>query len=195
MSDFVEYSKSPVTLDVIEGLLNLCIDREKEIAKLTGELAVLKAGQENLLAAYPDDAQRSASVSANHGVLVVDDSDVMRNKLVNLLLNNGYRVIGEAENGLKAVQLYKERRPTVVTMDIDMPVMDGFEATRQIKRIDPNARIIVVSQVLDSSMILNALGAGAVDFLVKPVQIDRLLNLIRRLAGPPTQMRKTSGAV
>jgi two-component system chemotaxis response regulator CheY len=94
---------------------------------------------------------------------------------------NGYKVVGEADNGLKAVRLFAEKHPTLVTMDLDMPVMDGYEATRQIKRIDPDAKVIVISQVMNRSMILDALDAGAIDFLTKPVPIDRLLQLMSRV--------------
>lgn len=181
MSDFNEahQDQDPAVLGVIENLLNLCMEREEEISELSKELNELKADRQ------PNPSQNPASLKKaqsndRRGVLVVDDSDVMRSRLVSLLLCNGFRIVGEAENGLRAVQMFKERRPAVVTMDLDMPIMDGYEATRLIRDLDPEVKVIVISQLLDRSMILNALNAGAVDFLVKPVQIDRLLQLVGR---------------
>ena len=179
MSDFNEAQQDPAVLEVIENLLNLCMEREEEIAKLSRELEEFKTGRQQP-ADSPSSESKKTPLNSRRGVLVVDDSDVMRSRLVSLFLCNGYRIVGEAENGLKAVQMVKERRPAVVTMDLDMPIMDGYEATRQIHGIDPEVKVIVISQLLDRSMILNALNAGAVDFLVKPVQIDRLLQLVGR---------------
>jgi two-component system chemotaxis response regulator CheY len=180
MTDFNEAQQDPAVLEVIENLLNLCMEREEEIAHLSRELDKLKAYLQLPGPSSSSSTQKIAQPNNRHGVLVVDDSSIMRSRLVSLLLCNGFRIVGEAENGLRAVQMFKERRPAVVTMDIDMPVMDGYEATRQIHDLDPEVKVIVISQLLDRSMILNALNAGAVDFLVKPVQIDRLLQLVGR---------------
>lgn len=181
MNKFIEETGDPAVLDVMEGLLKLCMEREEEIARLSKELQDLKKSQANMATALNDQQKKHHAHGDQKGVLVVDASEFMRSRLVNLLSTNGYRVVGEADNGLKAIALFKELHPSIVTMDIDMPVMDGYEATRQIRRIDPNAKVIVISQILDRSMILNALDAGAVDFLVKPVPIERLLQLLCKL--------------
>ena len=123
----------------------------------------------------------------NRGILVVDDTDVMRIRLVELLSSSGYRVVGQAGDGARAVELYLEKWPAVVTMDLDMPILDGYEATKKIKQLDPNAKVVVISQVLDRQMILKALNAGAIDFLVKPLRLDRFLQLIERLVTPPQE--------
>jgi two-component system chemotaxis response regulator CheY len=111
----------------------------------------------------------------------------MRRNLSNLLTSNGHEVVGEAGTGSKAVQLFEEKRPSIVTMDLNLPEIDGYEATRMIRRIDPDAKVIIISDVLERSVVLGALSAGAVDFLVKPVHVDRLLQVIEGLfEQPPT---------
>ncbi len=100
-----------------------------------------------------------------------------------LLEQNGYEVVGEAENGADAVEKYAQLRPDVVTMDITMPQMDGISAIREIMKIDPGARIIVVSAMGQKPMVIEALNAGAKDFLVKPFQPQRVLEAIQKVGG------------
>lgn len=111
-------------------------------------------------------------------VLIVDDAAFMRMMIKDILTKNGYEVIGEASNGLKAVELYKKERPDVVTMDITMPEMDGIEAVKAIKAFDAGARIIMCSAMGQQSMVMDAIRAGARDFIVKPFQADRVLEAI-----------------
>jgi two-component system chemotaxis response regulator CheY len=114
-------------------------------------------------------------------VLIVDDAAFMRMMIRNILTKSGYDVVGEAENGAAAVALYKELRPDVVTMDITMPEMDGIEGVRQIRKIDPNANIIMVSAMGQQAMVMEAIQAGAKDFIVKPFQQERILQAIERV--------------
>ncbi|MHC1682443.1 MAG: response regulator [Clostridiaceae bacterium] len=111
-------------------------------------------------------------------VLIVDDAAFMRMMIKDILTKNGYEVIGEASNGLKAVELYKKEKPDVVTMDITMPEMDGIEAVKEIKAFDASARIIMCSAMGQQSMVMDAIRAGARDFIVKPFQADRVLEAI-----------------
>lgn len=114
-------------------------------------------------------------------VLIVDDAAFMRMMVKDILTKNGFEVVGEASNGIKAVELYKQERPDVVTMDITMPEMDGIEAVKAIKEFDPNAKIIMCSAMGQQSMVMDAIKAGARDFIVKPFQADRVLEAINKV--------------
>lgn len=116
-------------------------------------------------------------------ILVVDDAAFMRMMIKDILIKNGYEVAGEAENGLKAVQLYKELQPDLVTMDITMPEMDGIAAVKEIKKIDPAAKIIMCSAMGQQMMVMEAIQAGARDFIVKPFQQERVLQAIEKALG------------
>lgn len=116
-------------------------------------------------------------------VLIVDDAAFMRMMVKDILTKNGFEVIGEACNGLKAVEMYKQERPDVVTMDITMPEMDGIEAVKEIKVFDPTARVIMCSAMGQQSMVMDAIKAGAKDFIVKPFQADRVLEAINKVLG------------
>lgn len=116
-------------------------------------------------------------------ILVVDDAAFMRMMIKDILTKNGYEVAGEAENGLKAVQLYKELQPDLVTMDITMPEMDGIAAVKEIKKIDPAAKIIMCSAMGQQMMVMEAIQAGARDFIVKPFQQERVLQAIEKALG------------
>ncbi|MHB8918750.1 MAG: response regulator [Desulfocucumaceae bacterium] len=113
-------------------------------------------------------------------ILIVDDAAFMRMMIKNILVKNGYDVIGEAENGRQAVSLYMEGKPDLVTMDITMPEMDGLEAVKAIRSTDPSANIIMCSAMGQQSMVMDAIQAGAKDFIVKPFQQDRLLQAVER---------------
>ncbi|SHJ01479.1 response regulator [Desulfofundulus thermosubterraneus] len=114
-------------------------------------------------------------------ILVVDDAAFMRMMIKNIVTKNGYEVAGEAENGKQAVEMYAELKPDIVTMDITMPEMDGIEAVKAIRAIDPNASIVMVSAMGQQAMVMDAIQAGARDFIVKPFQQDRLLQAIERV--------------
>ncbi|MBZ9636038.1 response regulator [Clostridium sp. FP1] len=116
-------------------------------------------------------------------VLIVDDAAFMRMMVKDILEKNGFEVVGEASNGLKAVELYKAEKPDVVTMDITMPDMDGIEAVKEIKIFDPAAKIIMCSAMGQQSMVMDAIRAGAKDFIVKPFQADRVIEAIKKVLG------------
>jgi len=111
-------------------------------------------------------------------ILIVDDAAFMRMMLKDILSKNGYTVVGEAENGQLAVEKYQEFQPDLVTMDITMPEMDGLSAVREIRRIDPSAKVIMCSAMGQQAMVIDAIQAGAKDFIVKPFQPDRVLEAV-----------------
>jgi len=114
-------------------------------------------------------------------VMVVDDAAFMRMMLKSILQKGGHEVIGEAENGAIAVEKYAMLKPDLVTMDITMPVMEGIEAVKQIRAADADAKIIMCSAMGQQGMIIQAVQAGAKDFVVKPFQEDRVLESVNKL--------------
>ncbi|MCL5960865.1 MAG: response regulator [Chloroflexi bacterium] len=115
-------------------------------------------------------------------LLVVDDAAFMRMRCTKLLTENGYSVV-EAENGLQAVQKYQELRPDGVLLDITMPEMDGLTALKEIKKLDPNARVAMVTAMGQQAMVLDALKSGAKDFVIKPFQPERVLAAVKKMLG------------
>ncbi len=113
-------------------------------------------------------------------VLVVDDASFMRLNLKNILESEGFEIIGEATNGVEAIQQYKAENPDIVTMDITMPEMDGLVATEKILEFDPNARIVVVSAMGQESYIKKAIMKGAKNFIVKPFKKDKIIDTMNK---------------
>lgn len=113
-------------------------------------------------------------------VLIVDDAAFMRMMIKDILEKNGYLIVGEAPNGAKGVELYKKEKPDLVTMDITMPEMNGIEAVKAIREFDSEARIIMCSAMGQQTMVMDAIRAGARDFIVKPFQPDRVLEAIKK---------------
>lgn len=107
----------------------------------------------------------------------------MRMMIKDILSKNGYNVAGEAENGLKAVEKFKELSPDLVLMDITMPEMDGIAALKEIKKIDAGAKVIMCSAMGQQAMVIESIQAGAKDFIVKPFQQDRVLEAVKKVVG------------
>ena len=114
-------------------------------------------------------------------VLIVDDAMFMRMMLKDILSKNGYEVVGEAANGKEAIDKYIELRPDLVLLDITMPEMDGIEALKKIKMIEPKAKIIMCSAMGQQNMVIEAIQNGALDFVVKPFQQDRVIESLRKV--------------
>jgi len=112
-------------------------------------------------------------------VLITDDAAFVRARNSRLLSEAGYE-IAEASNGEEAVKRYRTFRPDVVLMDITMPVMDGLDALREIRRLDAAARVIMCSALGQQGIVLQAIKAGAVDFVIKPFAPERLLETLKR---------------
>ncbi|PHA01948.1 two-component system response regulator [Bacillus pseudomycoides] len=118
-----------------------------------------------------------------HKILVVDDAMFMRTMIKNLLKSSDdFEVIGEAENGIEAIQKYKELQPDIVTLDITMPEMDGLEALKEIIKIDASAKVVICSAMGQQGMVLDAIKNGAKDFIVKPFQADRVIEALTKVA-------------
>lgn len=118
-------------------------------------------------------------------ILVVDDAAFMRMMIRDILSREGYS-IHEAVNGRDAVEKYSELRPDLVTMDITMPEMDGISALKEIRQTDSSARVLMVSAMGQQRMIVEALEAGALDFLVKPFQPTKVLETVKKCLLAPT---------
>ncbi len=119
----------------------------------------------------------------SHTVLVCDDAIFMRTMISDILTGAGYEVVGEAETGLQAIERYRELRPDLVTMDIVMPDMGGIEAVREIIKSDPDAKILMCSAMGQQALVVEAIQAGAKDFVVKPFQPARVLEAVQRVLG------------
>ena len=116
-----------------------------------------------------------------HTVLVCDDAIFMRTMISDILSQAGFEVVGEAESGLQAVEKYRELKPDLVTMDIVMPDMGGIEEVREICKSDPEAKILMCSAMGQQALVVEAIQAGAKDFVVKPFQPSRVLEAVQRV--------------
>jgi len=113
-------------------------------------------------------------------ILIVDDAEFLRVRLTKMLDTEGFQVF-QAENGLKAVELYKQIHPDVVLMDVTMPEMDGLTALKEIVGFDSKARVIMLTALGQESVVLEAVKSGARDFIVKPFEHDRVMKAIGKL--------------
>jgi two-component system, chemotaxis family, chemotaxis protein CheY len=114
-------------------------------------------------------------------LLVVDDALFMRKLICGVAAEAGWEVVGEAGNGLEALDLYDRLRPDLVTMDLVMPEMGGLEALRRIRAQDPDARVVVVTALDQKQALMDSIREGAIDFIVKPFERDRIVNLLGKV--------------
>lgn len=113
-------------------------------------------------------------------IMVVDDAAFMRMMVKDILVKNGFEVVAEASDGQEAFEKYQEVKPDLVTMDITMPEMDGISSLKKIREIDPQAKVIMCSAMGQQAMVIDAIQAGAKDFIVKPFQNDRVIEAIKK---------------
>jgi two-component system chemotaxis response regulator CheY len=113
-------------------------------------------------------------------ILIVDDAAFMRMRCGRMLMDHGYSVL-EAENGRDAIMQYQEHRPDAVLMDITMPELDGLGALKAIRALDPQAKVAMVTAIGQQHVVLEAVQAGAKDFVVKPFQPERVLAAVQKL--------------
>ena len=116
-------------------------------------------------------------------ILIVDDAAFMRMMIKDILSKNGYEIAGDAENGARAVEKYKELIPDLVIMDITMPEVDGIQAVKEIKKINNDAKIIMCSAMGQQAMVIESIQAGARDFIVKPFQAERVVEAVKKVLG------------
>ena len=116
-------------------------------------------------------------------VMLVDDASFMRMMLKNILVGSGYEIAGEAENGAKAIEQYKALKPDLVIMDIIMPEMGGIDAVREIMKTNPGAKILMCSSMGQQSLVVEAIQAGAKDFIVKPFQPSNVIEAVKKALG------------
>ncbi len=115
-------------------------------------------------------------------ILIVDDAEFLRVRISKMLVGEGFEV-AEAENGLKAIESYKSKKPDMVLMDVTMPEMDGLTALKELRKIDPNAKVVMLTALGQESVVLEAVKSGAKDFIVKPFDRDRVMSAINKLLG------------
>jgi two-component system chemotaxis response regulator CheY len=116
-------------------------------------------------------------------VLVVDDAAFMRKMVSDALTGGGHEIVGEAANGLEAVQRFQELRPDIMTLDITMPEKDGLAALKEIIAVDPGAKVVMCSALGQESKVLESIKLGAKDFVVKPFQVERVLSAVEKALG------------
>jgi two-component system chemotaxis response regulator CheY len=114
-------------------------------------------------------------------ILIVDDAKFMRITLTSILKKADHEIVGEAENGREAVELYRQLRPDLVTMDITMPEMSGLDAVKEIKKDFNDAKIIMCSAMGQQKMVVDAIEAGAKDFIVKPFDGSQVIDSVSRV--------------
>lgn len=113
-------------------------------------------------------------------ILVVDDAAFIRSWCGRVLAEAGHQVL-EAENGARAVDIYRQRRPDAVILDVTMPIMDGLSALRRIRELDPDARVAMLTVQGEKEVVVAARRLGVRDFVLKPSTSPRLLAAVDRL--------------
>ncbi len=115
--------------------------------------------------------------------ITVDDAKIMRLRLKSIIEESGHQVIGEAANGKEAVLQFQEKKPDCVTLDISMPEQNGLAALQQILTVDQEAKVIIVSAVGQKQLVIQAMGIGAKDFIVKPFEAADIKKAIKKVLG------------
>ncbi len=123
-------------------------------------------------------------------VLVVDDVAFIRKTLIDILTKAHYQVVGEAENGIEALEKYSKLKPELVTMDVVMPQMSGIEATRKIVKKDKDAKIVIVTAMGHESLIAEAINAGARDYILKPFSTSDILKTLDHILSGSENLSK-----
>lgn len=116
-----------------------------------------------------------------HKILIVDDAAFMRMMIKDILMKNGFEIAGEAGSGVEAIEKFRETSPDLTMLDITMPEMDGITALKEMKKYDSEAKVIMCSAMGQQTMVIDAIQAGAKDFVVKPFQADRVIEAIKKV--------------
>jgi two-component system chemotaxis response regulator CheY len=116
-------------------------------------------------------------------ILTVDDAAFIRKSLVMIFEQHGFEIVGEAENGLEAINKYNKLKPDLVTMDITMPEMNGIDAVKAIKEIDPDCKVLIISAAGKEEMVREAIASGAKGFIVKPFSEEKVITMAKKILG------------
>lgn len=116
-------------------------------------------------------------------ILVVDDAPIIRLMIKDIIEYHGHEVVGEACNGLEGVQMFKELKPDLVTLDIIMPEKDGIEALADILKLDPEAKVVMVTAIDQRESLMKAIRLGAADYIVKPFENERVISAVEKALG------------
>ena len=114
-------------------------------------------------------------------IMIVDDSKTSRSMLKNILVEHGYKIVAEAENGQEGYEKYCEFKPDFVTLDITMPIMDGIETLVKIKEFDPDAVVIMVTAAGQKQKMLEAIKLGAAEFVTKPFETGQIISILESI--------------
>jgi two-component system chemotaxis response regulator CheY len=117
-------------------------------------------------------------------LLIVDDTLIMRLRIRELAIQSGWQVVAEAADGQEALEMFRRCQPTLVTLDIVMPTMDGVETLRAIRHEAPDARVCMISAIDQREKLSECIRLGAIDFIVKPFTKARLLSLFEKQGRP-----------
>jgi len=129
-------------------------------------------------------SEKKALHGANETILIAEDNIVIQHLLAGLLERNGFIILGPVATGLEAIKQYMDHKPSLVLMDIYMPVLDGLQATKYLLETDADAKIVMISTDADKELVYKAMNAGAKDYIVKPINTARLLGIISELLNP-----------
>jgi len=119
-------------------------------------------------------------------ILIVDDAKFTREVISEILKKKGYKICGEAENGKEAIEKYKQLKPDAVTLDIIMPKIDGIDgidALKEIIKIDPRAKVVMVTALGQKTLELESIKAGAKEYITKPYQPLQVVEAVKRVLG------------
>ncbi len=133
--------------------------------------------------AGPESRRKGTVVNMEQKIMLVDDAAFMRMTIKNCLQRAGYTNLVEAENGMTACEMYQNEMPDLVIMDITMPDLDGIQALRAIKIMDPKAKVVMCSAMGQEAMVVEAIRLGALDFIVKPFKPNRILQTVSKILG------------
>lgn len=174
----------PEVLEVIEHLLDMCIDREDQIAQLNSKIAKLNNSNSILKTESRkiNSDEKSPTRNPNgKAILVAMCSDYLQRQMASLLKSKGYDIVGTVQDGQEAIRLSADTKPDLVVLDSELPRVDGIQAASHIKQNDPSIKIVILSFDRDKEAILRAIKFGADDYIAKPIQPERLMQVINNL--------------
>ncbi|MCK4721307.1 response regulator [bacterium] len=176
--------KDPEVLEVIEHLLEMCMEREEQIAKLNLKIEKLnkniKSDKSDSRKTNSDEKSPKRN-SDGKAILVAMGSDYLQRQMSSLLKSNGYEIVGTAHDGQEAIRLSADTKPDLIVLDSDLPIVDGIQAASHIKQNEPTVKIVILSFNRNKDAILRAIRFGADDYIAKPIQPERLLQVINNL--------------